>query len=224
MINSLEQTIITTLQLIFDKFGWFGVFGLMVFENATGLSPNEIILTLAGWMLIERHDIAPSFIPLAGIYAGLGSTMGASIPYWIARINGRPLIEKIANLFHIDAGHISKAEDQVRKWGVGIVLIGRVIPGLRTLISIPAGLIKIPFLKYFLATFIGTWFWCTLLIGAGYILGHEWRLIIEFIRTHLPLTSITALLILAVFLTYQYRAFRSKHGWIHPKSKKMDSQ
>ena len=84
MLDSIEQTILSALQVIFDQFGWYGVFGLMVFENATGITPSEIILAFAGWMLIERHGIPPSFILLAGFYAGLGSAIGASITYWIA--------------------------------------------------------------------------------------------------------------------------------------------
>ena len=67
MIDSLEQTIIDTLQTIFDQFGWIGVTGLMIFENATGITPSEIILSFAGWFLIQRHDVSPVFIPLAGL-------------------------------------------------------------------------------------------------------------------------------------------------------------
>ena len=62
MLDQIEATILSTLQVIFDQFGWVGVFGLMVLENATGVTPNELILTFAGWMLIERHGIAPGFI------------------------------------------------------------------------------------------------------------------------------------------------------------------
>ena len=220
----LEQVILPSLQLIFDQFGWLGVFGLMVLEKSTGLSPGEIILAFAGWMLIERHGIAPSFILLAGVYAGLGSAIGASITYWVARIGGRPIINRIANLFRIDLRLVAKMEDKCREWGTGIVLVGRVIPGLRTLISIPAGLVKIPFPKYFLATFIGTWFWCTLLIGAGYILGHEWRLIIEYIQTHLPFVFAIGVLILAGYLVYHYRASYPSSSWTRSKSKKKDAQ
>jgi membrane protein DedA with SNARE-associated domain len=223
MLDALEQTILSTLQLIFDQFGWFGVFGLMVLENATGISPNEIILTFAGWMLIERHGISPSFILLAGVYAGLGSAVGASITYWVARVGGRPMIDKIANLFRIDLRHVAKIEDQCKKWGAGIVLVGRVIPGVRTLVSIPAGLTKIPFPKFFLATFIGSYFWCTLLIGAGYILGHEWRLIGEYIKTHLPFIFVGGFLILAAYLMYHYRASTHIFKWMRSNNKRMDS-
>jgi len=206
MLATLEQTILSVLQTIFDQFGWLGVFGLMVFENATGLTPGEIILAFAGWMLIERHGISPSFIPLAGVYAGLGSAIGASITYWVARLGGRPLVDRFARFFRIDVRHIERIEEQVRKWGVRIVMFGRVLPGLRTLVSIPAGLVKIPFPKFFVATFVGAYVWCTALIGAGYVLGHEWRLISEYIKTHIPLLIGLIVIIMAGYLLYQYRA------------------
>jgi membrane protein DedA with SNARE-associated domain len=206
MLDTIEQTILSALQVIFDQFGWFGVFGLMIFENATGITPSEIILAFAGWMLIERHGIAPTFIPLAGLYAGLGSAIGASITYWIARKGGRPLVDRFAKLFHIDLKYIEKIEEQCGKWGAGIVLVGRVIPGVRTLVSIPAGLVRIPFAKFFLATFAGAYVWCTILIGAGYVLGHEWKLISEYIKTHLPLIFAGGALVVVAYLVYHYRA------------------
>src|SRR5512134_4108027 len=120
MLDTFEQTILSALQMIFDRFGWFGVASLMIFENATGITPSEIILAFAGWMLIERHGISPSFIPLAGLYAGLGSAIGASITYWIARKGGRPLIDKFAQLFHIRLDYIERVENQCREWGAGM--------------------------------------------------------------------------------------------------------
>jgi membrane protein DedA with SNARE-associated domain len=223
MLDTMEQTILSALQLIFDKFGWYGVFGLMIFENATGITPSEIILAFAGWMLIERHGISPTFILLGGLYAGLGSAIGASITYWVARIGGRPMIDKFANLFRLNLAYIEKIEDQCRKWGAGIVMVGRVIPGVRTLVSIPAGLVKIPFPKFFLATFIGAYFWCTLLIGAGYVLGYEWRLISEYIKTHLPLVFTSGILVIAAYFIYHYRASLPVFGWMRSNNNRLDS-
>lgn len=214
MIDTFEQTILSALQQIFDQFGWLGVFGLMIFENATGITPSEIILAFAGWMLIERYGISPTFIPLAGFYAGLGSAIGASITYWVARIGGRPMIERFAKWFHIDLIYIERVEEQVKKWGAGIVMFGRVLPGIRTLVSIPAGLVRIPFPKFFLATFIGAYIWCTLLIGAGYILGHEWMLISEYIKTHLPLVFSLGFLAIVSYLIYHYRTHIPALAWI----------
>lgn len=222
MLDTIEQTILSALQMIFDKFGWLGVFGLMIFENATGITPSEIVLAFAGWMLIERHGISPGFIPLGGLYAGLGSAIGASITYWIARKGGRPLVDKFAKFFHIDLNYIEKVEEQCNKWGVGIVLVGRVIPGIRTLVSIPAGLVRIPFARFFLATFIGAYVWCTLLIGAGYMLGHEWMLISDYIKTHLPLILIGGALLIAAYLVYHYRALLPSLGRLLQNNKKLE--
>ena len=213
MLDQIEATILSTLQAIFDQFGWAGVFGLMIFENATGITPSEIILAFAGWMLIERHGISPAFIPLAGLYAGFGSAIGASITYWVARIGGRPMIDRFAKFFHIKTELIAKAEDQMHRWGSGVVLIGRVIPGVRTLISIPAGLAKIPFPKFFGATFIGAYVWCTLLIGAGYVLGHEWILISEYIKTHLPFVFAFGTFAILVYLAYHFREQLAAIKW-----------
>lgn len=205
MLDTIEQTVLSALQTIFDQFGWLGVFGLMVFENATGITPSEIILAFAGWMLIERHGIPPAYIPLGGLYAGLGSAIGASITYWVARKGGRPLVDRFAKLFRIDLGYIERVEDQCRRWGAGIVLVGRVIPGIRTLVSIPAGLVQIPFPKFFAATFIGAYLWCTLLIGAGYVLGHEWALISVYIKEHFPMVALAGITVIAIYVALHYR-------------------
>jgi membrane protein DedA with SNARE-associated domain len=220
MLDKWETMILSSLQVIFDEFGWTGVFGLMIFENATGITPSEIILAFAGWMLIERHGIPPTFILLAGLYTGLGSAIGASITYWVARIGGRPIIEKFAKIFRMDTTLIGKAEDQMHKWGSGLVLIGRMIPGVRTLISIPAGLAKISFPKFFIATFIGAYIWCTLLIGAGYILGHEWMLISDYIKQHLPLVLSLGVFGMGTYLIYHYRSHLPSLAWIYARKNK----
>jgi membrane protein DedA with SNARE-associated domain len=222
MLDSLEQTILSALQIIFDQFGWFGVFGLMIFENATGITPSEIILAFAGWMLIERHGIPVSFVPIAGLYAGLGSAIGASIPYWVARLGGRPLIDWIAGIFRIHLSYIEKIEEQCRYWGASVVLFGRLLPGLRTLVNIPAGLIRIPFYKFFLATFAGTYIWCTILIGAGYVLGHEWQLVSAYIKAHLPLVLIAIALLALGYLVYRSRPSLSIPGWRRRTNEELD--
>jgi membrane protein DedA with SNARE-associated domain len=222
MLDAIEQTILSALQVIFDQFGWYGVFGLMIFENATGISPSEIILAFAGWMLIERHGIAPSFIFIAGFYAGLGSAVGASITYWIARWGGRPLVDKFAGLFRLDLKYIERVESQCRKWGTGVVFVGRMIPGVRTLISIPAGLVRMPFPGFFLASFAGAYLWCTILIGAGYMLGQEWHLISYYIKANLPLVFVIGFLLISAYLVYHYRTSIPIPRWMRPTNKELE--
>lgn len=205
MLDQLESSILLTLQTVYDQFGWFGVFVMMIFENATGITPSEIVLSLAGWMLIETHQMDPMMILLGGLYAGAGSAIGASIAYWVARLGGRPIVEKFARWFRIDLRHLETMDAHVHRWGIGLVFFGRVIPGVRTLVSIPAGLARIPFAGFFTATFLGAYLWCTLLIGAGYLLGHEWMLISHYLKAYFPYLVIGSMTILAGYVLFTYR-------------------
>lgn len=208
MITELETIILSAAQTIYDAWGWVGVAILLTFENATGITPSEIILGLAGWMLIEAHQLPVSMIFIGGLYAAIGSTLGASISYWVARVGGRPLVDKLAHWIRIDLAHITRAENQFHRWGAGLVLVGRVMPGIRTLINIPAGLARMPFLTFLVATFIGAYAWCTLLIGAGYVLGHEWTLISHYLKQYFPYLLIGGLIVIAAYVILTRRSLR----------------
>lgn len=195
MITDLENQIIAILQTIFDRFGWFGVAGMMAFENATSITPSEVILGMAGWMLLTAHGAPPAMIFVGGLYAALGSAVGASATYWLARLGGRPMVNRVARWFRLDPRYITRAEEQFHRLGPGLVLFGRVLPGVRTLITVPAGLARMPFLQYFTYTFVGSYVWCTLLIGLGYTVGHEWPLLSAWVKQFAPwlLASFVAL-------------------------------
>ena len=207
-LNTLETQILSTLQSLYDAWGWFVVAALLIFENATGITPSEIILGLAGWMLIAEHQLPISMIFVGGLYAAIGSTLGASITYWVARLGGRPLVDILARWVRIDPAHITRAEYQFHRWGTGLVLVGPVMPGIRTLINIPAGLARMPFLTFFVATFIGAYVWCTLLIGAGYLLGHEWALISQYLKQYFPYLLAGGLAVIAAYVLLTRRSFR----------------
>jgi membrane protein DedA with SNARE-associated domain len=208
LITELKTIILSATQTIYDAWGWFGVATLLTFENATGIMPSEVILGLAGWMLISEHQLPASMIFIGGLYAAIGSTLGASIMYWAARLGGRPLVDKLTRWARIDPAHITRAENQFHRWGAGLVLVGRVMPGIRTLINIPAGLARMPFLTFFVATFIGAYIWCTLLIGAGYALGHEWTLISQYLKQYFPYLLAGGLAVIAAYVLITRRSFR----------------
>lgn len=200
MISQIEAWILGMLQNLYDAWGWLGVAGMMAFENLTGITPSEIILALAGWMLISEHQLPVSVIFLGGLYSAFGSVLGASGAYWMARLGGRPLVDRLACWVRIQPENITRAERQFHRWGMGLVLVGRAIPGVRTLVSIPAGLARMNFLKFSVATFIGAYVWCTLLIGAGYFLGHQWPLISNYVKQGLPYILFAGLLAMGVYL------------------------
>jgi len=200
LISQIKTWILGALQSLFDSWGWLGVVVIMAFENYTGITPSEVVLALAGWMLISEHQLPASVIFLGGFYAALGSVLGASGAYWTARLGGRPLVDQLAGWVRIQPVHITRAEQQFHRWGTGIVLVGRVIPGIRTLVSIPAGLARMNFLKFLAATFVGAYVWCTLLIGAGYLFGHEWPMIGDYVKQGLPYLLFAGLLAIGVYL------------------------
>ena len=208
MISQIENWILETLQTLFDAWGWGGVAVMMAFENLTGITPSEVVLALAGWMLISEHQLPLSVIFLGGLYAALGSVLGASGAYWMARLGGRSLVDRVAQWVRIQPTHITRAEQQFQRRGLALVLVGRVIPGIRTLVSIPAGLARLNFLKFLVATFIGAYVWCTLLIGAGYWLGHEWSLISNYVKQSFPYLLMAGILALVgyAWLTRNVRA------------------
>ena len=186
MFTAIENFFITNLQSIYDTIGWLGVTGLLVFENATGIIPSEIILGLAGWMLLAAHGMPFISIFVWGVVAAMGSTIGVSITFWAARMGGRPLVDRMLYWFRIDPAKAHQAEIKFQKWGMSLVLIGRMVPGVRTIINIPAGLARMPYGRFFIFTLIGSYFWCTILIGTGYFLGHEWWLISDFVKQGAP--------------------------------------
>jgi len=205
LLDKIEAFILNILHTVFDAWGWFGVAALVVFENATGITPSEVILGLAGWMLIADHQLPPSMIFLGGLYAAISSAVGASITYWIARLGGRPVIDKLARWARIDPANIARVEALFNRWGTGLVLVGRLIPGIRTLVNIPAGLARMPFVTFFITTLIGAYAWCTLLIGAGYLLGHEWALISKYLKQAFPYLLAGSVIALILYYWFTHR-------------------
>ena len=203
MIDQLETTILNALQFIYEELGWLGVTLVMVIENATGLTPSEVVLGFAGWMLIEAHNLPFSTVFLGGLFAAIGSVIGASLMYWAARLGGRPVVQRAAKIFRIDTRHIQRVEGMAEKYGVGFIFFGRLLPGIRTLVAIPAGLTGLSYPIFAAATFIGSYIWCTIFIGAGYFLGHEWHILSGIVKQAAPYALATAVLAGTGFLIWQ---------------------
>ncbi len=204
MIDKLETTILNALQYLYDELGWLGVTIIMIIENATGLTPSEVVLGFAGWMLIDAHGLPFSTVFWGGLAAAIGSVIGASILYWTARIGGRPVVDRMAKFFRIDMRHIERVERMAMRWGVGFIFFGRLLPGIRTLVAIPAGLARVSFSTFVAATFAGSYIWCTLFISAGYFLGHEWHLLSGIVKQAIPYALTVGMLAGIVFIAWQF--------------------
>jgi membrane protein DedA with SNARE-associated domain len=171
---------------LIEQSGYLGVGFLMFLETVFPPIPSEIIMTVAG-LAASREKMT-----LAGVIASgaTGAMIGNMFWYFAARVIGvdrlRPLIEKFGRFLTLNWGEIEKAKTLFGKQGWAIVMFGRVLPILRSLISIPAGLLDMRLRTYFVFSTIGTVCWVSLISGAGYALGSNFEDVERFVG---PLSS-----------------------------------
>lgn len=111
------------------------------------------------------------FVMVTGLIVAVSSVSSEIVTYWLARIGGRALVERFSRWLRVDTRHMDRAESMFMRWGVKLVLFGRILPGLRTLVSVPAGMTRMNFGTFFAASFSGAYVWNTLLVAVGYLLG-----------------------------------------------------
>ncbi len=195
---------------IYDALGWPGVTILMALESTIIPLPSEIIMPLAGWKLVLDKGLGHTHIVLAGVYGAVGCLIGSIIEYYIARAGGRHLIKKYGKYILITEKDLTWAERWFDKRGDITVLIGRMIPGIRGFISIPAGVAKMNVTKFMTFTFIGSFPWTLGLAWGGYALGDNYEAIREISRPFdLPILLVVLILI-AIFLWYRLKEIKNQ--------------
>jgi len=156
---------------VLTDLGYAGLVLLMVAETVFPPIPSEVVLPLAGF-LVEQGEFA--FVP-ALVASTIGSLIGAILLEEAARHGGRPFADRFVRFAHLDPAKLDDAEAWFRRRGWLMVLVGRCIPGVRSLVAIPAGVLRMPRAQYIVLTLIGSTVWNTLLITAGYLLGTQWE-------------------------------------------------
>ncbi len=150
--------------------GLLGVFFGMLLESAYIPIPSEIILPYAGYLVFLGHA---TFVT-AGLVSLAGSLLGALISYEIARWGGRPLVERFGRYVLIRPHELDRADAWFQRHGDAAVFIGRLLPGVRTYISLPAGVAKMSLGRFLLFSLLGAVPWTVLFMMVGYSLGHRW--------------------------------------------------
>lgn len=168
MIESLDF-----IKEILQHLNYFWVTVLMAIESSFIPFPSEVVVPPAGY----RAANGELNIVLVVVFATIGCNIGALANYYLAKYLGRPVVYKFAasklgRLCLLSPEKIEKAEQYFVKNGASSTLIGRLIPGIRQLISIPAGLAGMPLRPFLLYTTIGAGIWNLILAGLGYWLGH----------------------------------------------------
>lgn len=134
----------------------------------------EVLLETARAFIIGRPVL---FVMVSGLTVAIVSVLGETLMYWVARLGGRPLVERVTRRFRMDTRHMERAVGLFSRWGVMLVLFGRILPGVRTMVSVPAGITRMNFALFFGASFGGAYLWNTLLVAVGYLLGFNVKLL-----------------------------------------------
>lgn len=157
-------------------FGYPGIVFLMTLESACMPVPSEIVMPFAGFAAQQgRLDFF-----WVGIAGSIGSLIGAVISYAIGYYGGRPLLEKYGKYIFVTKHDIDVAHGWFEKYGALVIFVTRLLPIVKTFISVPAGIARMDFKKFALFTFIGSVPWCFALTYAGVILGENWGLLEDY--------------------------------------------
>jgi len=151
--------------------GYPGIIAAMVAENVFPPIPSEIVLPLAGYE-VSRGSLAFVWTVLA---ATLGSLLGAYVLYAIGLFGGRAVVLRWGRVLRVREADLARSEGWFERWGDWVVLVGRIVPLARSLVSIPAGMLRMPLVRFTLLTTIGSLVWNIVLITAGYQLGRQWE-------------------------------------------------
>ena len=178
MLDALDAIVLPFLESLYERFGYIGVVIAMTIESCAIPLPSELILPFAGWSvsrgLIEPLTSSPwSYWPavLAGV---LGNTLGSLASYALGAYGGRPLVERYGKYVLISAHDLELAERWFARFGEVTVFFSRMLPIVRTFISVPAGIARMPLWRFTLFSILGAVPWVMLLVWGGMQLGDHW--------------------------------------------------
>jgi membrane protein DedA with SNARE-associated domain len=151
--------------------GYLGIVLLMAIESACIPLPSEVIMPFAGY-LVSTGRLELWLVATAG---ALGCNLGSTLAYAVARHGGRRAVERWGHWLLFGPRELERVDRFFARWGGGAVLVGRLLPVVRTFIAFPAGLAGMKQLRFQLYTFVGSWPWCWALAWIGMRLGERWN-------------------------------------------------
>ncbi|PAX48245.1 DedA family protein [Brunnivagina elsteri] len=221
----MSDWIITNVTQIIYSLGYVGIALMMFLENLFPPIPSELIMPLAGFTANEKAVAAvkalgklpPDVEPLNifGVFlAGLiGSVLGGLVWYYPGKMLGEPRLKQLADKYGkwitVSSHDITKSSQWFNRQGTKAVFIGRLVPGIRTLISVPAGISNMPLIPFLFYTTLGSALWVGLLTYSGYALGSQYELVDKYLA---PVSKIVlaGLLLAFGFWTFKRRQKRRK--------------
>lgn len=151
------------------EWGYWGVVILMAMESSIFPVPSEVVIPPAA-IMASQGTMSFWGVILAGTF---GSWLGSAITYWVSRIVGRPIVMKYGKYFFMPPQKVERAEVFLQRYEKGGIFFARLLPVVRHLISIPAGMVKMGFGVFSVITTIGSFVWCSILTWYGYKIGKD---------------------------------------------------
>ena len=192
------------LQFI-DAWGYYAVAILMAMENACIPIPSELILGFAGYMIYAGR-MTFTMAMVAGMVGGM---VGSYFAYYVGHYGGRPFVDKYGKYFFVKKSHVDIAQEWFDKYGIKAVFFSRMLPVVRTFISLPAGFAHVDMRQFFFYTFIGSLPWTALILFIGMMLGEGWKVMME-VGHEISLAVAAILVIICIVLYVQYKRKKKK--------------
>ncbi|KRO46811.1 MAG: hypothetical protein ABR56_01300 [Acidimicrobium sp. BACL27 MAG-120823-bin4] len=213
------------VQDVINQFGYFGVALLVVIENVFPPIPSEIVLPFAGFVAQQGASAvnatagaAQSDTTVIGmmIAATVGSVVGALILYFVSAAIGperlRGFVERFGKWFGVKSADLVRAEEWFDRRSNAAVLVGRCVPLIRSIVSIPAGFRRMKLTSFVVLTAIGSAVWNIALIGAGALLGDQWERVGEYVGVFQWLVIAAVLVFLVRFVASRLKKRRRQNG------------
>jgi membrane protein DedA with SNARE-associated domain len=206
----MEKWILDVISNTYNFMQWPGVVALMAIESACIPFPSEIIMPLAGWMLIKMESLPAVYVLLAGLYGAIGNTIGSVIAYYIGMWAGRPLLNRYGRYILISQHDLDITDRWFSRSGSWTVFVSRLLPVVRTYISLPAGIARMNTFKFVAYTMAGSFLWSTGLAYGGYLMGEHWEQLRSAMRPFDPVFIVIIVSLIAFYIYRHVKHFR-KH-------------
>jgi membrane protein DedA with SNARE-associated domain len=204
MLDHVLSALVALIVAVIAATGYFGVVALMAIESACIPLPSEVIMPFAGYLVSLGH-----FSLIGAATAGaLGCNIGSTIAYLVAAHGGRTAFERWGAYVLVSHDELDRAEHFFARYGAVTVFVGRLLPVIRTFISFPAGLARMPMLKFQIYSFLGSWPWCFALAYVGAMLGARWNSDPTFRRLFHQFDAAVAAVIVASFAWFVWSRWR----------------
>jgi membrane protein DedA with SNARE-associated domain len=197
MFDFLESLFFIIKDII-SHLGYWGVGGGMLIESMCIPLPSEVVLPLAGFMVA---DGTLNFF-WANIAVAVGSMIGSLIAYYVGYYGGRPFILKHGKSFFISEEKFNKADHIFNKYGGAAVFFGRLLPIIRTFISLPAGMARMDLKKFVLFSLVGMLPWNAVLIYLGYKFGENYETVVRPIFKQFEYVVVALIVLVILFLVF----------------------